>query len=81
LEELLKLDDLIWWSPAEIECRNRKNSSLKGVIEVIPFALHILGPDAMRFTHDPLVGIGIYYLAIKSHTLNKSRVVKWLTVV
>jgi hypothetical protein len=28
-----------------------------------------------------LVGIGIYYLAIKSQTLNRSRVVKWLTVV
>ena len=35
----------------------------------------------MSFRHDPLVGIGIFYPAIKSHTLNRSRVVKWLTVV
>jgi hypothetical protein len=35
----------------------------------------------MRFRHDTLVGIGIFYLAIKSQTLNRSRVVKWLTVI
>jgi hypothetical protein len=35
----------------------------------------------MRFRHDPLVGIGIFYLAIKSQSLNRSRVVKWLTVI
>jgi len=35
----------------------------------------------MSFRHDPLVGIGIFYLAIKSQTLNRSRVVIWLTVI
>ena len=35
----------------------------------------------MSFRHDPLVGIGIFYLAIKSQTLNRSRVVKWLMVI
>jgi len=35
----------------------------------------------MRFRHDHLVGIGIFYLAIKSQTLNRSRVVKWLMVI
>jgi hypothetical protein len=35
----------------------------------------------MTFRHDPLVGIGIFYLAIKSQTLNRSRVVKWLMVI
>jgi len=54
---------------------------LEGVIEVILFTLRILDPDVMSFRHDPLVGIGIFYLAIKSQTLNRSRVVKWLTVI
>jgi hypothetical protein len=54
---------------------------LEGVIEVILFTLHILDPDVMRFRHDPLFGIGKFYLVIKSETLNRSRVVKWLTVI
>ena len=54
---------------------------MEGVNEVILFTLHILDPDVMRFRHDPLVGIGIFYLAIKSQTLNRCRAVKWLTVV
>jgi hypothetical protein len=54
---------------------------LKGVNEVILFTLYILDPDVMNFRHDPLVGIRIFYLAIKSQTLNRSRVVKWLTVI
>jgi hypothetical protein len=53
---------------------------LEGVIEVILFTLRILDPDVMSFRHDPLVGIGIFYLAIKSQMLNRSQVVKWLTV-
>jgi hypothetical protein len=54
---------------------------LESVIEVILLTLHVLDPDDMSFRHDPLVGIGIYYLAIKSQTLNRSRVVKWLPVI
>ena len=54
---------------------------MEGVIEVILFTLRILDPDVMSFRHDPLVGMGIFYLAIKSQTLNRSRVVKWLTVI
>ena len=54
---------------------------MEGVIEVILFTLRILDPDVMSFRHDPLVGIGIFYLAIKSQTLNRSGVVKWLTVI
>jgi len=41
----------------------------------------MLDPDVMSFRHDPLVGIGIFYLAIKFQMLNRSRVVKWLTVI
>ena len=51
---------------------------MEGVIEV---TVHILDPDAMIFRHDPLVGIRIFYLAIKSQTLDRWRAVKWLTVV
>ena len=51
------------------------------VIKVILFTLCILDLDVMSFRHDPLVGMGIFYIAIKSQTLNRSRVVKWLTVV
>jgi hypothetical protein len=55
---------------------------MEGVIEVILFTLHILDPDVMSFRYDLLVGIGIYSnLVIKSQRLNRSRVVKWLTVV
>ena len=51
---------------------------MEGVIEV---TVCILDPDVMRFRHDLLVGISIFYLAIKSQTLNRCRAVKWLTVV
>jgi hypothetical protein len=54
---------------------------LEGVIEVIVFTSHILDLDVMSFRPDPLVGMGLFYLAFKSQTLNRSRVVKWLTVV
>jgi len=54
---------------------------LNGVIEVILLTLRILDPDVMSFRDDPLVGIGRFCLAIKSQTLNRSRVVKWLTVI
>ena len=38
-------------------------------------------PDVMRFRHDPMVGIRIFYLAIKSQCLNRCRAVKCLTAV
>jgi hypothetical protein len=47
---------------------------LESVIKVILFTLHRLDPYVMSFKHDPLVGIGIFYLAIKSQTLNRRRV-------
>ena len=50
---------------------------MEGVIEV---TVRILDPDVMRFRHDSLVGIGIFYLAIKSQMLNRCRAVKWLMV-
>jgi len=34
----------------------------------------------MRFRHDPVVGICIFYLAMMSQTLNRCTAVKWLTV-
>jgi hypothetical protein len=49
--------------------------------DVIEVAVGILDPDVMRFRYDPLVGICIFYLAIKSQTLHRSRAVKWLLVV
>ena len=51
---------------------------MEGVIKV---TVRILDPDGTRFRHDPLVGIRIFYLAIKSQTLNRCRAVTWLTVV
>jgi hypothetical protein len=54
---------------------------LDGVIEVIRLTLCILDPHVMSFTHDPLDGIGIFYLTIKSQTLNRSRAVKRLTTI
>jgi hypothetical protein len=43
--------------------------------------LSILDPDVKSFSHDLLVGIGVFYCATKSHILNRSRVVKWLMVI
>jgi hypothetical protein len=39
------------------------NLALEGVIEI---TITILDPDVMKFRRDPLVGIGIFYLASKS---------------
>jgi len=80
-QALLKLDDLIWWSSTEVYYRKRRNSSMEGVIEGILFTLHILDPDVISFRPGPLVGISIFYLAIKSLMLNRYRAVKWLTVI
>ena len=52
-----------------------------GDIEIILFTLRIQDTDITSFRHDPLVGIGILDLAIRSQTLNQSRVVKRLTVI
>jgi len=75
---LLKLEDLVRWSPVGVLYRKRRNTALEGVIKV---TVRILDPDVMRFRPDPLVGIGIFYLAIKSQMLNRCRAVKWLMVV
>jgi hypothetical protein len=40
-----------------------------------------LDSDVLRCMYDPLVGIGIFYLAIRFQMLNRCRVVKWLMVV
>jgi len=48
---------------------------------VIEVTVRILDPDDMKFRHDPLVGIRIFYVAIKFQMLNRWRAVKWLTVV
>ena len=50
---------------------------LEGVIEVTN---RIMDPDIMRFRHDPLAGIDIFHLGIKSQMLNRYRAVKWLIV-
>jgi hypothetical protein len=81
VEALRKMDDLIWCSSAEASCRESSDLSLERIIEVIVFTLLILAPDVMRFRHDLLVIIGIFYHAIKFQTLIRSRVVKWLRVV
>jgi hypothetical protein len=75
------MENLIRWSPAEVEYRTRRKSSLEGVIEVTLFTLRKLDPDVMSFRHDPLIGIGIFYGAIKSETLNRCGAVEWLTVI
>jgi len=74
----LKLEDVIQWSAAELQYRKRGNSALDGVLEV---TVHILGPDVIKSRRDHLVGIGLFYLAIKSQTLNRCRAAKWLMVV
>jgi hypothetical protein len=51
---------------------------LEGVSKV---TFRILDPDVIRFRYDPMVGIGIFYLAIKSQTLNRCWAVTLLTVV
>jgi hypothetical protein len=76
-QALLKLEDLIRQSPAKLLYSKRRNSALKGFIEV---TFHILDPDVIRFRVDPLVGISIFYLTIKPQMLNRSRAMKWLTV-
>jgi len=63
-QALLRLEDLIRWSPAEVSHRERRNSTLDSVIEVILFTFCISDPDVMIFRHDLLVGNGIFYLAI-----------------
>jgi hypothetical protein len=35
----------------------------------------------MSFRKDPLVGVGIIYLSIKSQTINRIWIVKWMTVI
>jgi hypothetical protein len=50
-----------------------RNSALEGIIEVTVCILH---PYVMGLRHDPLVGIGIFYLAMMSQTLNRCRAVK-----
>ena len=74
----MKWEDLIGRSPAKVSYRKRRNLALEGAIEV---TFGILDPDVMRFRHDPLVGISIFYLAMKSQKLNRCRAVKWLMVV
>jgi len=57
-----------------------RNLALQGVIEVILFTFRIFDP-VMQFRNDPLVGIGIFYLPMEFHMVNRSRDVKWLMVV
>ena len=70
----------IWFTGVQLKYNtgNISQSALGGVIEV---TVRILDPDVMRFRHDPLVGIAIIYLGIKSQMLNRCRAVEWLTVV
>jgi len=77
-QALLKLEYLIWRSPAKVYQRKRMDLALAGVIKV---TFRVLDPDVMRFRYDPLVGVGIFYLVIKSQMVNRYRVVKWLMVV
>jgi len=77
-QAIQKLQDLIRWSQAEVEYRKRRNSAFEGVNEM---TLCILDPDVMSFRDDSFVGMYIFYLAIRSQTLNRCRAVKWLTVV
>jgi len=62
----------------KVQSRKRRNLTLEHIIKV---TFSILDPDVMRFRHDPLVGIGIVYLVMKSQTLNRCRAAKWLMVV
>jgi len=75
------LEDQIRWSAAKVWNRNTRNSALEVVIVVILYIFCILDPDVIRFRHDPLVSISMFYLAIKFQMLNICRAVKLLTVV
>jgi len=77
-QAFLIMQDLIQRSPAKVWYSKRRNSAFEGVIEV---TFGILDPDVLSFRHDPLVGISIFYLAIKSQTLNRCCTVKWWMVV
>jgi len=52
--------------------------ALAAVIEV---TYHILDPNIMNSSHDHIVGIGIFYLAINSQMLNRYRAVKQMIVI
>jgi len=54
--------------------------ALEGVMEVILFTFCILDADVVGFRNDPFIGIGIFYLANKCQTFNRSRAVNWLIV-
>jgi len=71
------LEDLIRWSPAEVQDLKSRNLALDSVIEEILFPLCSLDPDVTTFRLDPLDGIGIFNLAINLQTLNKNRAVTW----
>jgi hypothetical protein len=68
----------------EIEGSNSEESSRSikneykdcGLEGVMKGSVRILDPDVLRFWHDPLIGIGIFYIAIKSQTLKRYRAVK-----
>ena len=53
----------MWWSPAKVYYRKRRNTAFEGVIEI---TVHILDADVKRFRHDPLIGIGIFNIGTKS---------------
>jgi hypothetical protein len=53
-QPLLILQDLIHWSPAEVQYRKRRNSALEGVIMV---TVHILDTYDIIFRDDPFGGI------------------------
>ena len=74
-------DPLLTLSLAEVQYMKARYSSLKGGITVILFTVRILGPDDVSLRYDPMVGISIFYLAIKSQTFKRSGAVIWLTVI
>jgi hypothetical protein len=59
------MQDLICCTSGSVEYRNTRNLSMEGVIEMMRFCMGVLDRDAISFRHDALVGIGIFYLAIK----------------
>jgi hypothetical protein len=71
----------MWWHPAIVQYRRIGSSVLQDVNEIIRFTFDMLDQAILRFRHDPLVGIGILYLAIKSQEINRSGTKKSLMVV
>jgi hypothetical protein len=67
------MEDLIQLSSAKESYSNIRISAMEGILKV---TIYTVFPDVIRFRYYPLVGLGIFYTAIKSQALNRCIAVK-----